>query len=377
MKHNKGLLGKISLLLAILLVVGVAVSGCYGRQQPRGWSGATIVDDTLFVASIEGRLVALNTSDGSRLWPDSVLGSSESKSKVAIYGTPVVEGGLVYLGGYNGKVYAVTASSGVVRWVYPREGNLEPIVGGVVVSQGKVYFGCSDEKLYTLDAATGDQVREPFQAGDKIWSTPTIDGETIYVTSLDNRLYALNTADGSERWQFEAGGSVISTPLVYENTVYIGAFDGHFYAVDAADGSLRWRSEVEVHSWFWAKPVVYNNVIYAPCLNGKVYILDAESGREVREAVDLGSPISSWPVVVDDKVIIASQEGRVYSLDTNNNQSNLLFGVGDDGQEIYAPLGASDGVVYIHAQTSKRDTLYAVEADTRIEVWKPISLSME
>lgn len=377
MKHNKGLLGKISLLLAILIVVGVAVSGCYGRQQPRGWSGATIVDDTLFVASIEGRLVALNTSDGSRLWPDSVLGGSESKSKVVIYGTPAVEGELVYLGGYNGKVYAVTASSGAVRWVYPREGNLEPIIGGVVVSQGKVYFGCSDEKLYTLDAATGDRVRQPFQAGDKIWSTPTIDGETIYVTSLDNRLYALNTTDGSERWQFEAGGSVISTPLVYENTVYIGAFDGHFYAVDAADGSLRWRSEVEVNSWFWAKPVVYNNVIYAPCLNGKVYILDAESGREVREAVDLGSPISSWPVVVDDKVIIASQEGRVYSLDTGNNQANLLFSVGDDGQEIYAPLGASDGVVYIHAQTSKRDTLYAVEADTRIEVWSPISLSME
>jgi len=377
MKHNKGLLGKISLLLAILIVIGVAVSGCYGRQQPRGWSGATIVDDTLFVASIEGRLVALNTSDGSRLWPDSVLGSSESKSKVAIYGTPAVEGELVYLGGYNGKVYAVTASSGAVRWVYPREGSLEPIIGGVVVSQGNVYFGCSDEKLYTLEAATGDRVREPFQTGDKIWSTPTIDGETIYVTSLDNRLYALNTADGSERWQFEAGGSVISTPLVYDNTVYIGAFDGHFYAVDAANGSLRWRSEVEVNSWFWAKPVVYNNVIYAPCLNGKVYILDAESGREVREAVDLGSPISSWPVVVDDKVIIASQEGRVYSLDTGSSQANLLFSMGDDGQEIYAPLGASDGVVYIHAQTSKRDTLYAVEADTRIEVWSPISLSME
>jgi outer membrane protein assembly factor BamB len=376
MKHNKRLLGKILLLLAILIIGGVAVSGCYGRHQPRGWSGATVVDGTLFVVSVEGRLAALNTSDGSRLWPDSVLlGTSESKT--AIYGTPAVEGELVYVGGYNGKVYAITSSLGAVRWVYPREGNLEPIVGGVVASQGRVYFGCSDGKVYALDAATGDRVQQPFQTGDKIWSTPTIDGGTVYVTSLDNRLYALDTTDGSERWQFEAGGAIISTPLVYDNIVYVGSFDGHFYAVNAADGSLRWRSEVEASSWFWAKPVVYNSVIYASCLNGRVYILDAKSGHEVRGAVDLGSPISSWPVVVDDKVIIASQEGKVYSLDTTNNQINLLFDVGDDGQEIYAPLGTSDGVVYIHAQTSKQDTLYAVEAETGAAVWSPVSLSIK
>lgn len=383
MKHNKRLWGKISLLLAILIVVGVAVSGCYGRNQPRGWSGATVVDDTLFVASVEGRLVALNASDGSRLWPDSVLGTSESKT--AIYGTPAVEGELVYLGGYNGKVYAVTAGSGAVRWAYPREGNLEPIVGGVVVSQGRVYFGSSDGKVYTLDAATGDKVRQPFQTGDKIWSTPTIDGETIYVTSLDNKLYALNTANGSERWRFEAGGAIISTPLVYDNTVYIGSFDGHFYAVDAADGSLRWRSEIEATSWFWAKPVVYNNVIYAPCLDGKVYILDAKSGHEVIDAIDLGSPISSGPVVVNGKVIIASQEGKVYSVDASNNQKGPpIIDVReeikeipkDNEREICAPLGAADEVVYIHAQNPKKntDTLYALNVETGVTLWS-LSLS--
>ena len=63
---------------------------------------------------------------------------------------------MVYIGGYNGRVYAVSSSTGALRWVYPREGNLEPIVGGVAVSQGKVYFGCSGGKVYALDATTGD-----------------------------------------------------------------------------------------------------------------------------------------------------------------------------------------------------------------------------
>ena len=375
-KHNRRLWGKVLLLLVILVIGGVTVSGCYGRSQPRGWSGAIIADDTLFVGSLDGRLVGLNKSDGSRLWPvDSTLGISESKA--VIYGTPAVEGDLVYVGGYNGRVYAVSSSTGALRWVYPREGNLEPIVGGVAASQGKVYFGCSDGKVYALDATTGDRVWLPFQTGDKIWSTPVIDGQTIYISSFDNKLYALDAIDGSKKWEFdEAKGAIASTPLVYENTVYIGSFDRYLYAVDATDGSLRWRSEVEAGSWYWAKPIAYNNVIYAPCLDGKVYILDAKSGREVAGAVELESPISSSPVVVDGKVIIASQEGKVYSLDASNHQLRLLFDVGDDGEEIYAPLCASDGVVYIHTQTSKQDTLYALNAQTGVTLWR-LSLSSE
>lgn len=372
-KHNRTLLKKVLPLLAILIIVGVVASGCYGRQQPKGWSGVTVVGDALFVASIEGNLAALNTTDGTRLWPDSILGGSDSE--VAVYGSPAVEGDLVYIAGYNGKVYAINSSSGALRWVYPREGNLEPIVGAPVVSQGRIYFGDSDGKVYTLDAATGDKVGEPFQTGDKIWSTIVVDGDTLYVGSFDKKLYALNTVDGSQRWQFEVGGAIGSALLVYNDTVYIGSFDGRFYAVNAADGSLRWQSEVAATSWFWAKPVVYNSVIYAPNLDGKVYFLDAETGREVAGAVDLMSPISSSPVVVGDRVVVASQEGKVYSLGSGDYQLGLLFDVGENGQEIFAPLSASDGVVYIHAQAKKEDFLYAVDAVTGGEAWSQVLLS--
>jgi len=335
-KNSRLLVFKILLLLAMLIVVGVVTPGCYGRSQPKGWSGVTVANDALFVGSLDGRLVALNKSDGSYLWPaDAILGASESK--VAIYGTPVVEGDLVYIGGYDGKVYAFDAESGALGWMYPRSGNLEPIVGNLAVFQGKVYFGSNDGRVYTLDAATGDRVWPPFETGDKIWSTPATNGET-----------------------------------------YIGACDRYVYAVDAADGSLRWRSEVEAGKWFWAKPVVYDDTIYAPNLDGKVYILDAKSGREVASAVDLKNPISSSPVVVDGRVIIASQEGEVYSLDTSSNQVSLpIFDVKEwnDGQEVYAPLGAGDGVIYIHARTSKQDTIYAVDIQAGGTLWPPLSLS--
>ena len=356
-----------------------------------GWSGATVSGDSIFVGSLDGRLVGFNTTSHERLWENSEdAGWLSKESQVAIYGTPVVAGDLVYLAGYNGKVYAFLADSGVKDEVYPPEGVLEPIVGGVVASQGNIYFGCSDGKVYALDAA---ELRykwdfEPtewevagFESGqkpEKIWSTPTVDGETIYVTSFDKKLYALNATDGSLKWVFdEAEGVIVATPLVYENTIYIGSFDRHFYAVAASTGSLRWRSEVEGGKWFWARAVAHNNVIYAPNLDGKVYILNAEDGSQVTDAVDLGSPISSDPVLVGDKVVIATEEGELYFLDTASYQKESHLDVRKETEEvpenvdreIKAPLSTDDGVVYIKAQTSSEDALYAVDVETGDLLW--------
>lgn len=373
-KH-KSIMGKMLLLLVMLLVIvsGVTGLGCIRGLQPIGWSGGVVADGTLFVGSKEGRLVAVDIVSGGRQWseglkmPASAGGfgcmgpaygggcGGGAPAKVAIYGTPAIAGDLVYIAGYNGRIYAFNSSSLETMWVYPREDYLKPIISAPMVSMGKVYFSTSDGMVYALDAATGNKVWG-FQAGDKIWSTPASDDDTVYITSFDNKLYALNGENGEMKWEFNAQGALASTPLVYGNKVYVGSLGRYLYAVNVDDGSQEWKFMGE--SWFWAKPVVYNNVIYAPCLDGKVYILDAESGREVAEAVSLESSISSSPVLVDDRVIVASQQGVIHALDTGSNKSRELA---DIEKEIYGPLCVSDGVIYIHTQDL---TIHPVDANT-------------
>ena len=370
---------KILLLLVILVLAGVSIFGCATTgAQPKGWAGGTIADGALFFGSMEGQIVALNTSDGGRLWESTLetststglLGCTPVSSLAAIYGTPVVAGDLVYIGGYNGKIYAINSSSGALRWVYPREGRVGSIVGGPVVALGKVYIGSSDGKVYALDAITGDKEWE-FQTGNKIWSTPAIDGETLYIGSFDKKLYALSTTDGSKKWEpFATDGAIISTPVVYNNTIYFGSFDRHLYAVNVADGSLRWK--FPGGNWFWAKAVALNNTVYAPCLDGKVYALDAETGSKVAE-FNLGSPVPSAPVLVNSSIIVATEEGRVFSIDTGINQERRLANVkelADEDLTIYSPLVASEGIVYAHAQTKKHGSLlYALNAQTGLDLW--------
>lgn len=379
-RHRALSAGKISLLL-ILLLVGLAAIGCTGiRGSPEGGSGAAVADGTIFVAPsleqssgfscssavVDGKLVAVNAESGVQRWEVTLggtatsggFGCSSSTTPVAVYGSPALYEDLVYVAGYNGKVYAINADSGALRWVYPREGNIDSIVSGLVVAEDRLYFGCSDGKVYALDAATGD-FQWDFATEEKIWSTPAYDSGTLYVGSFDKKLYALDAADGTQKWQFEADGAFASTPLVYDNTVYVGTIDRYFYAIDAADGSEKWHFQAE--KWFWTKALAFGDTIYVGCFDNKFYAFDASSGQKIAE-FDLESPIRSWPVLAGDRIIVATEAGRLYAV-TADNQLALFA---DLAETVYAPLALSEGVLYVYTQ---EQNLHALNVDSGVGVW--------
>ncbi len=388
LKQGKWRAGRILLLMVMLIVTGLAGFGCVTGLRPVGWSGGAVSDGTLWVGSKEGRLVAVNLADESRQWSEALKAAGQAgglfgcapsygggcgagAAGAAIYGTPAISGDMVYIGGYNGKVYAFAMAALSKRWVYPVEDNLEPIVGGPVVAQDRVFFGSSDGKVYALDAATGDKLWE-FETGEKIWSTPAVSGDTLFIGSFDKKLYAIDTETGKEKWPpFETQGAIIATPLVYNGMVYIGSFDRHLYAIDAATGKQIWQfptdeDENKPDNWFWATPVVYDNTIYAACLDDRVYALQADTGDKVAE-FELDSPVSSSPVVVDNSIILASRKGVIYAIDTGRHELKQLAKI---EEEIYGPLCASEGVVYIHTQDL---TLHRINATTGAAL-RPISL---
>lgn len=386
MRFERSKKDKVLFIIGLLLAVGLIGAGCVGiKSTPEGGSGVAVAGGTLYVAPVlrtaggglgcepqpsVGKLISMDTS-GAQQWEVSLepsaragggFGCAPASVPVAIYGTPAVNGGLVYVGGYNGIVYALNSNSGALRWVYPRQGSLQPIIGGLVVAGDKVFFGNSDGKVYALDAETGDKKWE-FATEDKLWSTPFVDGDTLYIGSFDKRLYALNTADGSEKWVFEAEGAITSTPIIYNDALYFGSFDRHLYAVRVEDGSLKWK--FMGGNWFWASPAASGNNIYAGCLDGKVYVVDAESGSEVAE-INLERPISSSPAVVGGSVIVATEAGKVYAIENNQRRELRTLEA-----KVLAPLYTSNGVVYVHAENDK---LYALNVQSGAELWA-LSLS--
>ena len=360
--------GLLALLVVFILAIGLFGFSCVRGLTPIGWSGGTVVDNTLYVGSMEGRLVAVNLYDDSRQWAETLKPTSQTgmfgcsamgggcgggSSRVPIYGTPVVSGELVYIAAYNGKIYAYRTDNLAQRWIYPREGYLPPVVGSMVYSQGKLYFGCSDGKVegnkakgmvFILDAETGDRLAT-YETGDRVWGTPAVEGNTVYIGSFDKNLYALDADTLALKWQYATEGSIISTPLVKNGIVYFGSMDRNLYAVDASNGTLKWKFTGK--NWFWARPEIIDNTLYAGCLDGFVYILKADTGVKITE-FDLDKPVSSQPVVIGTKIYFANSKAAIFAIDTNTNTISTLIEFKD--MEIHGPLTAYNEMIYFQTQ---------------------------
>jgi outer membrane protein assembly factor BamB len=141
----------------------------------------------------------------------------------AVSASPSVVDGVVYVGSWNGNMYALDASSGQPLWTFnindPNPGarnGFPGIQSSAAVANGIVYFGAADANVYALDARTGTLVwktslGDPDIEGAHVWSSPAVFNGKVYVgksSHLDfpcvrGAVVALDAATGAEVWRFE------------------------------------------------------------------------------------------------------------------------------------------------------------------------------
>jgi outer membrane protein assembly factor BamB len=374
--------------LAILLLA-VIFSGCCSLS--RGWPGAAVgtaeEGELVFVGSNSGTLWGLDVEDGDRVWewtpeveisanPLVACGSAGSVAAGSFYSAPVLVDNYLYMGAYDGKVYAVDTDSREEVWRFETDG---PIVGDVVIADNTLFVGSADGRLYALDLAglgnasengTGDDGEpalkwpQPFETGDKVWTMPVVADGIVYFGSLDKKFYAVKADTGEPAWDepFETDGGIAAEALVVDGVVYFGSFDDMFYALDASTGRPVWPAPFEANGWFWSAPVYRDGVVFTCCLDGNVYAIDADSG-ELRWSFDGGSPMKSSPVVIGNTLVVASEEGTVYGLDMDNGTPSWDFEVPD---KVLASLAESDGDIYVY---SNNNSVYCIDGSTHDEVW--------
>ncbi|MBC7806113.1 MAG: PQQ-like beta-propeller repeat protein [Akkermansiaceae bacterium] len=186
-------------------------------------------DGALYIGSDDGKLYCLETATG--------LPRFSYQADGPIYGSPTVsEDGFVYFGTTNpdSKIYAIDGLDGTPKatWATPRtipgEGiQTTPALVGTGDS-GILYFGASDGKVYAISVVDGEDVYEPFQADDAVFSSSCAvdDDGSVYFGTLGGKLYGLN-ADLTEKWvAFDAEAPIYATPAIgNDGTVYFGTLD--------------------------------------------------------------------------------------------------------------------------------------------------------
>jgi outer membrane protein assembly factor BamB len=250
---------------------------------------------------LDGLLVAYDAGSGHVRWSRRI-GPSES--------SPLVANGLVYVGDWNGKVYAFSASGGKLRWTFETAGKVK---SGIALSGRRVFVGSYDNHVYALDARTGTLVwraaaQERLGSRGTFYSTPAVAYGRVYIGSTDGKMYSYGATSGKLRWSYGTGGYVYSSPAVWRRRVFVGSYSGRFYCFDAATGDVRWR--FAANGPISGSPTVLDGVVYFATLNQRTYALDARSGRLLWTYPDG----KYTPVVADRDRVYLVGYARVYGL---------------------------------------------------------------
>jgi len=237
------------------------------------------------------------------------------------------------------------------------------------------------------------RVKWKFATGERIVSSPVIEGKTIYFGSDDANVYAVDAESGRQIWKRTTGGPVPATPAIANGILYVGSYDGKFYALDAQTGAMKWKFATEGERRFEAKglnglqpknqtmadpfdvflssPVVVKDTVYFGSGDGNLYALDAATD-ELRWKFKTSDVVHASPAYSDGVLFVGSWDSYFYAVDAATGKEKWRFHGGEDPQ-IHNQVGFQssptvvDGVVYTGCRDSN---LYAFDAATGQEKWR-------
>ena len=232
----------------------------------------------LFVASRNGKLMALSSLDGSILW--QVNTSSEALA------APQANSQIVVLQTVDGKISAYAVEDGQFQWSYAASlpsltlrGTSTP-----VVNETYTYAGFANGKLVALDNQTGNVVWQTVIATTKGRSDTDrladIDGALVlvdgllYVASYQGSIAAIDALTGAIIWQ-QAASSVSGVSLV-EGVVLIVDAQDVVVAYDAKFGHVLWQND----------GLKYRSLSSAMGLSNQVLVVDAKGYAHVLQLND-------------------------------------------------------------------------------------------
>jgi outer membrane protein assembly factor BamB len=252
-------------------------------------------------SGLGGEVVALDADTGKVRWRVT-MGPTES--------SPLVVGGLVYVGDWRGRVYALSARTGRTVWSYQTG---DKVKDGLAYAGGRVYFGSYDHNVYALNAHTGRLVwkagaQERLGPRGTFYSTPAVAYGRVYIGATDRKVYSFGATSGKLRWSHGTSGYVYASPAVWQERVLVGSYDGTFYCFDAATGDVCWS--FKANGPISGSAVVINGVVYFSTFANRTYALDARTGKPLwffRRGKYAG-------VVTDGKQLFLVGYARVYAM---------------------------------------------------------------
>lgn len=236
-----------------------------------------------------------------------------------------------------------------------------------------VFVAVSSGKITALDAQRG-AVRWQV-SGPALTAGAGSDGSVVAVAAQDGTILAYDAANGKALWHSQAASAVNVPPAVGNGIVAVRTTDYRIQAFDARSGKLRWEVQrpgpaLALRTSMRLK--VLPDVLVAGMPNGRILLLNAATGAvrwegtvsTSRGASDLEriSDVVGQPAVVGSLLCGVSYQGRT-----------ACFDIGQGGRAVWAKdissatgLAAGAHTLYV---TGPGDVVFALDLQDGHERW--------
>ncbi len=267
-----------------LLVVGTSKGGVVAMDPATGrelWrvhvnaellSAPAIGESVVVVRSVDGRLRGLDRKNGKELW--SV---DQQVPRLSLRGTatPIIAKELAICGFDNGKVMAVSLTTGDTVWDT-----------ALASPHGRTEL----DRLVDID------------------STVRVVGDDVYAAGFQGRTAMLALDSGQIWWAHDM--SSYRGLSVDAQSVYISQSDGIVVALRERDGSELWRND-KLKRRGLTEPVLTSTAVVVADYQGYVHWLDKATGELVARQHLAKDRVSNPPAVAGDTVVVLTDGGKL------------------------------------------------------------------
>ncbi|MEZ9590157.1 outer membrane protein assembly factor BamB [Vibrio breoganii] len=362
----------------LIAVVATAIVGCASEE------------DTIIMAPVP---VVESQFTPDVVWSTSVGdGVGQYFSKL----TPTYAYNKVFVASRDGKVMALDPESGDKIWTADLEKEVPArLSGGIKASYGQLFIGTENGEMISLDAETGEE-KWRVEVDGEVLSVPETDANLVLVHTTRGALVALEEETGNEMWTVSTEVPNLtlrgtSAPVAVSGGVFWGTANGRLAAAIVERGQMIWQQPVGTPKGATeidrlvdsdAKPLIVGGMLYTIGINGQLVAIDLRSGspawkrnyssaqdmttdgrniylvtdKDYIVAVDARSGTELWqnreleyrlltaPSIIDRKIVLGDSEGYLYWLDRNTGEFISQQLEHDSGFAV-APIEVEDGFV--------------------------------
>jgi outer membrane protein assembly factor BamB len=266
----------------------------------------------------------------------------------------------VVVGSTSGSISAF-GFDGRLLWRFATHG---PITTSATYAEGSLFISSADGSIYALDPRTGIQ-RWAHDLGEEPASSPVIAGGLVYVATHQESLFAIDAASGARRWHYRREQlrpftlRNVATPRPAGDLVFTGFSDGTTLALKADDGTVVWQRSAGPGDQFVdadASPQVAGSRVYVASFRDGISSVERSRGDLVWHKPFPGAT----GLLLADGILFATAIGKVAAFSPGDGTPLWEMGLGDRTPGLLRLMGpvlmvpTSDSLLFLDDHTGAR-----------------------